>query len=40
MTAGKTVTELWLMSQELSPVDIIPPWFSKLIYHLARRGDK
>jgi hypothetical protein len=32
-----SVRELWWTNQELSPADIIPPWFSMLISHL---GDK
>jgi hypothetical protein len=25
----------WWTNQDFSPVDIIPPWFSTLIYHLG-----
>jgi hypothetical protein len=34
MTAGMVSRELWWTNQEFSPVDIIPPWISMLIYHL------
>jgi hypothetical protein len=27
--------ELWWMNQEFSPVDIIPPWFSMVVYHVG-----
>jgi hypothetical protein len=30
-SAGRISTDLWWKNQELSPVDIIPPWFSILI---------
>jgi hypothetical protein len=32
--AGRIARELWWMNQQFSPVDIIPTWFSLLIYHL------
>jgi hypothetical protein len=32
MTAGRIITELWLTNQEFSPVNIIPPQSSMLIY--------
>jgi hypothetical protein len=35
MTAIRIASKLWWKNQELFPVDIIPPWFSVLIYHLA-----
>jgi hypothetical protein len=35
MTAGRIAIELWWTNKELSSVDIIPPWFSMLIYHLG-----
>jgi hypothetical protein len=31
---GKISRELWWMNQKISPINIIPPWFSMLIYHL------
>jgi hypothetical protein len=31
-SAGRIARELWWMNQEFSPLDIIPPWFSMLIY--------
>jgi hypothetical protein len=34
-TAGRTARELLWTNQEFSPVNIIPPWFSMLIYHLG-----
>jgi hypothetical protein len=34
MTAGKIAGEPWWTNQEFSPVVIIPPWFSMLVYHL------
>jgi hypothetical protein len=34
-SAGDNARELWWTSQELSFVEIIPPWFSVLIYHLG-----
>jgi hypothetical protein len=34
-SVGRTVSELWWMNQEFSPVDKILPWFSMLIYHLG-----
>jgi hypothetical protein len=33
-SAGRISRELWLKNQEFSTVDIIPPWFSMLLYHL------
>jgi hypothetical protein len=33
--AGRIARELWTTNQEFSPVDIIPPWFSSLIYRLG-----
>jgi hypothetical protein len=33
-TAGGIARELWWANKELPLVDIIPPWFSMLIYHL------
>jgi hypothetical protein len=35
MTAGAIFRELWWKNQEFSPVDIIPLWFSNLIYQLG-----
>jgi hypothetical protein len=35
MTYGMIVIEIWWTNQEFSPVDIIPPWFSMLVYHLG-----
>jgi hypothetical protein len=35
MTAGMFARELWWTKQEFASVDIIPPWFSMLIYHLG-----
>jgi hypothetical protein len=37
MIAGRIDRELWWTNQEFSPVDIIPPWLSMLIYLM---GDK
>jgi hypothetical protein len=34
-SAGRNAIELWLTNQEFSLADIIPPWFSMLIYHLG-----
>jgi hypothetical protein len=34
MTADGIVRELWWTIQEFSSVDIIPPWFSILIFLL------
>jgi hypothetical protein len=34
-SAGRIARELWWMNQNFSPVDIIPPWFSMLMYHLG-----
>jgi hypothetical protein len=31
--AGR-VTEFWWKNQDISPVDIIPPWLFMIIYHL------
>jgi hypothetical protein len=31
----RIATELWWANEEFSPVDIIPPWFPMLMYHLA-----
>jgi hypothetical protein len=34
-SAGRiAITAVWWMNQ-FSPVDILPPWFSMLIYHLG-----
>jgi hypothetical protein len=33
-SAGKFAKELWWTNQEISPVDIIPPWLSVLICHV------
>jgi hypothetical protein len=35
MTAGRFARELWWTNQEFSSVDIIPPWFSMLIYNVG-----
>jgi hypothetical protein len=35
MTAGRIARELWWTNQDLFFVDIIPPWFSVLIYYLG-----
>jgi hypothetical protein len=35
MTAGRLARELWWMNQEYSSVNIIPPWFSMLMYQLG-----
>jgi hypothetical protein len=35
MPAGMIARELWWTNQEFYLVDIIPPWFSMLIYHLG-----
>jgi hypothetical protein len=35
MTAGRVARQLWWTNQDFSPVDIIPPQFSMLIYHLG-----
>jgi hypothetical protein len=35
MTAGRIARELWWTNLEFSSVDIIPPWFSTVIYHLG-----
>jgi hypothetical protein len=32
MTAGSIARELWWTNHEFSVADIIPPWFSTLIY--------
>jgi hypothetical protein len=34
-SAGRITREHWWMNQERSSVNIIPPWFSMLIYHLG-----
>jgi hypothetical protein len=34
-SAGRIVTELWCTNQEFYPVDITPPWFFMLMYHLG-----
>jgi hypothetical protein len=34
-SAGRIARVLWWTNQEFSPVDIIPPWFSLLIYYLG-----
>jgi hypothetical protein len=34
-SAGRVAREIWWTKEEFSPVDIIPPWFSMLIYHLG-----
>jgi hypothetical protein len=34
MTAGRLTRELWYTSQEFFSIDIIPPWFFILTYHL------
>jgi hypothetical protein len=36
MTVGRIATELWWTNPEYTPVDIITPWFSMLIYHLGK----
>jgi quinol-cytochrome oxidoreductase complex cytochrome b subunit len=35
MTAGRIARELWWTNEDLSHVDIIPPWFFMPIYHLG-----
>jgi hypothetical protein len=35
MTAGRVARDFWWTNQEFSSVDIIPSWFSMLIYHLG-----
>jgi hypothetical protein len=35
MTADSITIKFWWTSQEFFYVDIIPPWFSMLIYHLG-----
>jgi hypothetical protein len=35
VSIGRVARELWWTNQESSPVDIIPPRFSMLIYHLG-----
>jgi hypothetical protein len=35
MTAGRIARELWWTNQKFSSVDIIPPWFYMLLYHLG-----
>jgi hypothetical protein len=37
MAAGRIARENWWKNQEYSPVDIITPWFSMLIYHLGNK---
>jgi quinol-cytochrome oxidoreductase complex cytochrome b subunit len=37
MTAERNARYLWWTNQELSPVDITPPWFYMPIFHM---GDK
>jgi hypothetical protein len=39
MTAGRSDRELWWINQEFSPVDIILPWFSVLIYHMGEEQN-
>jgi hypothetical protein len=34
-SAGRVAREIWWTKEEFYPVDIIPPWFSMLIYHLG-----
>jgi quinol-cytochrome oxidoreductase complex cytochrome b subunit len=34
MTGGRVARDLWWINQ-LSSVDIVPPWFFMLIYHLG-----
>jgi hypothetical protein len=34
MTAGRTATEFWWTNQEFPSVNVIPPWFFLLLYHL------
>jgi hypothetical protein len=34
MNAGRISRELWWTNQEISPVDMIPPWLFVLMYHL------
>jgi hypothetical protein len=36
--SGMIARELWWTNQEFSPIDIIPPQFSMVIYHLG--GEK
>jgi hypothetical protein len=33
--AGRIARELWWTNQEFSPLYIIPPWFSILMYRLG-----
>jgi hypothetical protein len=35
MTTGRNARELWWTNQEFSYFNIIPLWFSMLIYHLG-----
>jgi hypothetical protein len=35
MAAGMFARELWWTKQEFASVDIIPPWFSMIIYYLG-----
>jgi hypothetical protein len=37
MTIGGIAREVLWTNKEFSPVDIIPPWFSMLIYHLRAK---
>jgi hypothetical protein len=34
-SVGRIARKLWWTNQEISLVNIIPPWFSMLIYHLG-----
>jgi hypothetical protein len=34
-SASRIARELWLTNQEFFSVDIIPQWFSMLMYHLG-----
>jgi hypothetical protein len=38
MTAGMIARVLWWTNQEFPSVDIIPPWFSVLMFHLGGGG--
>jgi hypothetical protein len=35
VTAGRIAREFWWKRQEFFSIDIIPSWFSRLIYHLV-----
>jgi hypothetical protein len=35
MSPAVGLPHIWWTNQEYSPLDIIPPWFSILIYHLG-----